>query len=32
MDKVIKNKSELELVANRSSGYGITLEKFAYSL
>ena len=30
MDKIIKNKSGLELVTSRSSGYETSSEKFLY--
>ena len=32
MDKVIKNKRDLELVTSRSSGYEISSQKFLYWL
>ena len=32
MDKVVKNKKDLELVTSRSSGHKASSEKFLYSL
>ena len=32
MEKINKNKEDLELVTSRSSGYKISTEKFLYSL